>query len=171
MLYSDYYLWLDSLVNDGNHNQLIRHLYNQPYRWQFTLDENRAAGGINLRRNYAYNNGIEFYDVKSGPCSILEMLIALSDRITEIMPNDIRFWFWRLIENLNLEQYDDYHFDECGVNYILNIWLDREYGPDGKGSLFPLQNYDGDARTLDIFSQMNVWLSELHPHTNEWLYE
>lgn len=171
MSYSDYYLWLDSLVNDGNHERLIRYLYEQPYRWQFTLDENRAAGGINLRRNYAYNNGIDFRDVGNGPCSILEMLIALADRMVDILTMEIRDWFWDLIRNLGLKQFDDYRFDERRVTYILNGWLDRNYDSMGNGSLFPLRNYNGDVRTLDILSQMNIWINENYPHTDSWLYD
>ena len=170
MLYSDYYLWLDSLVNDGNHNVLIRCLYDQPFRWQFILDENRAAGGLNLRRKFAFENGINIQDVGRGPCSILEMLIALSDRMTEFLEGDIREWFWQLIRNLSLERFDDNHFDESNVHYILNIWLDRQYDFQGNGSLFPVSKYSGDCRNLDIWGQMNVWISENYPHSDDWLY-
>lgn len=168
-MYSDYYLWLDSLVNDGNHNELIRYLYSQPYRWQFTLDENRAAGGINLRRKFAFENGIELQDIGLGPCSILEMLIALADRMTEILTMDIWDWFWDLINNLGLSRFDDTHFDEAGVSYILSVWLDRGYDSSGVGSLFPLNEYEGDCRNLDVWSQMNIWISENYPHSDEWL--
>ena len=170
MLYSDYYLWLESLVNDGNHRSLIRYLYEKPYRWQFVLDENRAAGGINLRSKYAYDIGVNVQDVGQGPCSILEMLIALADRMTEILTMDIWDWFWDLIRNLGLERFDDAHFDERGVNYILDVWLDRRYDRTGKGSLFPLKEYSGDSRNLDTWGQMNVWISENYPHSDDWLY-
>ena len=169
MTYSDYYLWLDSLVNDGDHDVLIRYLYEHPYRWQFILDENRAAGGINLRRNYAYENGIDIQDVGYGPCSILEMLIALADRMTELIPGDLFNCFYILLDNLGLTQFRDSNFDERKVNYILNVWLDRSYDAAGEGSLFPLRNYDGDCRTLDTWGQMNAWIAENFPHTDEWL--
>ena len=168
-MYSDYYIWLESLVNDGNHSRLIRYLYEKPYRWQFTLDENRAAGGINLRSKFAYDNGINFQDVGVGPCSILEMLIALADRMVEILTMDIFDWFWDLMRNLGLDRFDDSHFDESGVNYILNVWLDRAYDASGNGSLFPLHYYQGDCRNLDIWGQMNAWIAENYPHTDDWL--
>ncbi len=170
-MYSDYYLWLVSLVDDGNHSELIRYLYEQPYRWQFTLDANRAAGGMNLRNKYAYENGINPQDVGNGPCSILEMLIALAERMTELLTMDIWDWFWDLIRNLRLDTFDDNHFDERGVNYILNIWLNRQYDARGNGSLFPLKSYAGDCRNLDIWGQMNAWIDENYPHTDDWLYE
>lgn len=167
----DYYLWLDSLVNDGNHNMLIRYLYEYPYRWQFTLDANRAAGGINLRSEFAYDQAIEVSDVHSGPCSVLEMLIALSKRMVEILTMDICDWFWDLIHNLGLDRFDDSHFDENGVDYILNVWLNRAYDSHGNGSLFPLHAYGGDCRNLDIWGQMNAWIEEHYPHTSGWLYD
>lgn len=169
MLYSDYYYWLLSLVDDGEHNILIRYLYTCPYRWQFTLDENRAAGGLNLRTRYANENGIDLQDVGTGPCSILEMLIALAERMMELLDYDIYTWFWRLIQNLNLYVFDNSHFDEKLVNYILNQWLDREYDASGNGSLFPLIRYSGDCRNLDTWGQMNIWISENYPHTDDWL--
>ena len=170
MKYSDYYLWLDSLVNDGNHELLIRYLYGHPYRWQFTLDENRAAGGINLRRKFAFDYAIDIQDVEDGPCSILEMLIALAERMTDLLTMDIYDWFWDLIRNLKLDQFDDQHFDERGITYILNVWLDRAYDESGNGSLFPLTRYSGDCRNLDTWSQMNIWISENYPHSDDWLY-
>ncbi len=171
MYYSTYYLWLHSLVDDGNHDELIRYLHSQPYRWQFILDENRAAGGLNLRNKYAYEAGVNIEDVGAGPCSVLEMLIGLADRMTEILTAEIFDWFWDLMRNLGLDKFNDSNFDERGVSYILNVWLDRTYDSKGNGSIFPLRNYSGDCRNLDIWGQMNIWISENYPHTDNWLYE
>lgn len=170
-MYDDYYHWLESLVNDGNHSRLIRYLYEYPFRWQFTLDSNRAAGGVNLRSEFAYEQGVDIQDVRSGPCSVLEMLIALSKRMVEILTMDISDWFWDFLRNLGLDRFDDYNYDENGVNYILNVWLNRAYDSHGNGSLFPLSDYSGDCRNLDIWGQMNAWIEEHYPHDNKWLYE
>lgn len=168
-MYSDYYLWLASQVDDGNHCRLIRYLYEHPYRWQFVLDENRSAGGLNLRRTYAYEHGVDPQDVGIGPCSVLEMLIALADHMTEILTMDIYDWFWDMLDNLGLSQFTDANFDERGVGYILDAWLDRRYDQYGNGSLFPLKGYSGDARNLDTWGQMNIWISENYPHDDSWL--
>ena len=171
MAYSDYYLWLYELVNDGEHDTLIRYLYEHPYTWQFTLDENRSAGGINMRNRYANENGILPRDVGEGPCSILEMLIALSERMVELLTCDIYTWFWQMLDNLGLTQFDDSNFDERGVSYILSVWLNRSYNSKGEGSLFPLKDYSGDCRNLDTWGQMNAWIAENYPHDSNWLYE
>ncbi len=169
MKYSDYYIWLKSLVDDCRHDKLLLYLYKQPYRWQFELDSNRAAGGLNLRNKFAYESGVDPQDVGDGPCSILEMLIALNDRMTEFVCSDIYEWFWALIHNLKLDQFDDQHFDENGINKILNVWLDRKYDANGNGSLFPVELYLGDVRALDTWGQMNVWISEKFPHDSNWI--
>lgn len=171
MRYSEYYIWLSSLVDDGDHSILIRYLYEFPFRWQFTLDGNRAAGGLNLRYKFANDNCVNVQDVGNGPCSILEMLIGLSDRLVEVISTDIFDCFWKLICNLRLEQYTDDSFVAEEVNYILNSWLDRDYDRSGNGSLFPLKEYDGDCRNLDIWGQMNAWVAENYKHTDQWLYE
>lgn len=171
MLYSDYYLWLLSLVDDGDHQTLLRYLYEHPYTWQFTLDENRAAGGINMRNRYANENGIDPQDVGTGPCSILEMLIALAERMVELLTIDIYTWFWQLIKNLGLDKFDDGRFDERGVSYILSVWLNRAYDSAGTGSLFPLKAYSGDCRNLDTWGQMNAWIAENYPHSDNWLFD
>ena len=170
MVYSDYYLWLDSLVNDGNHSNLIRYLYDQPFIWQFVLDQNRASGGLNLRTKYAFENGLNVQDVGRGPCSVLEMLVALADRMTEVLSSDIWEWFWVMMRNLGLDRFDDYHFDTNAIRDILDVWLDRKYDSKGNGSLFPLSRYSGDSRNLDIWGQMNAWVAENYPHTDDWLY-
>ena len=90
--------------------------------------------------------------------------------MTELIPGDVFYCFGLLLNNLNLAQFDDNHFDERRVNYILNTWLDREYNAKGEGSLFPLKHYEGDCRNLDIWGQMNAWIAENFPHTDEWLY-
>ena len=52
---SDYYIWLRDLVGNRNgYKKLIKQLDTIPFTWIFALDENRAAGGINLRSKYAW---------------------------------------------------------------------------------------------------------------------
>lgn len=162
--------WLESLVDDGCHSMLLKFLNNIAYRWQFTLDENRAAGGLNLRSKFAFENSIDISDVDYGACSVLEMLIGVAVNMIDILDEDVGTWFWVMITNLGLDQYDDRHFNEVEINYILNIWLDRRYDSNGHGSIFPLTRYSGDCRNLDTWGQMNAWIAENYPHTDSWLY-
>lgn len=167
---SDYYIWLRKLVgNRMDYRKLIKQLDTIPFEWIFALDENRAAGGTNLRREYAYETSVFEEDVRTGPCTVLEMLIGVAKDMEDQLACDVETWFWQMMENLCLDQFDDDNYDARGVEYIVNTWLHREYMRNGAGSLFPLKDYSGDCRNLDIWSQMNAWINENYPANDSWL--
>lgn len=167
---SDYYIWLRELVgNRQGYSKLLEQLDSTEFTWIFALDENRAAGGINLRSRFAYETSTDEDDVRTGPCSVLEMLIGVAGHMEDLLACDIETWFWVLIDNLSLTKSTDEDYDPRRVEYIINTWLHREYCKDGAGSLFPLQHYTGDCRNLDIWSQMNAWINENYPPTVDWL--
>lgn len=167
---SDYYIWLRDLVgNRRGYKKLIKQLDTIPFTWIFAMDENRSAGGILLRSKYASENSTFDDDVRQGPCTVLEMLISVADHMQDQLSCNIETWFWVLLENLCLDQFDDENYDARGVEYLINTWLHREYDKNGAGSIFPLQNYSGDCRNLDIWSQMNAWINENYPTDDSWL--
>ena len=167
---SDYYIWLRNLVgNRRGYSKLIKQLDSIPFEWIFSLDENRAAGGINLRSKYAYDTSTNEEDIRTGPCTVLEMLIGVAGHMEDQLANDIETWFWVLIENLCLDQFDDNNYDPRGVEYLVQSWLHRRYRKNGAGSIFPLKHYPGDCRNLDIWSQMNAWINENYPTDDSWL--
>lgn len=166
---SDYYIWLRELVGYRTYKKLLKHLDTIPYTWIFTLDENRAAGGMNLRREYAWDTSTNEDDVRVGPCTVLEMLIGVASHMEDQTGTPVSDCFWMLMENLSLDQYDDSNYNSKGVEEIIEKWLGHNYSSNGAGSLFPLRNYPGDCRNLDIWSQMNAWISENFPSDNSWL--
>lgn len=166
---SEYYIWLRSLTGDKrDYQMLIKQLDNMEFKWMFILDQNRAAGGVNLRSTFAYETSTNEEDVRTGPCTVLEMLIGVASHIQEILDGDISKWFWVMISNLGLMSFTDYEYESDRVTYIINRWLSRTFRPDGVGSIFPLRNYPGDCRNLDIWSQMNAWINERYP-LDDWL--
>ena len=167
---SDYYIWLRNLVGDPrNYKKLIRQLDTISFTWIFALDKNRSEGGILLRGRYANETSTFEEDVRLGPCSVLEMLISLAGHMEDQLACNVETWFWVLIQNLCLDQFTDDNYDERGVDYLVSTWLNRKYEPNGAGSLFPLNNYPGDCRNLDIWSQMNAWINENYPTDDSWL--
>ena len=169
---SDYYIWLRELTgNRRDYEKLIKQLDEIRYKWIFALDENRAAGGVNLRREFAYATSTMEEDVRVGPCTVLEMLIGVASHMQDQLCCDIETWFWTLIENLTLDQFDDYHYDSRGVEFIVMTWLNHKYCENGVGSIFPLEHYSGDCRNIDIWSQMNAWINENYPSDDSWLNE
>lgn len=169
---SDYYIWLRSLVRDCNHvgyEKLIKQLDSIEFTWVFALDENRAAGGLNLREEFAFENSIDSDNVRSGPCSVLEMLIGVAKHMEDQIPESLDSCFWILIRNLGLNLYSDDYYNPSEVEYIIDKWLARQYKENGLGSIFPLKYYPGDCRYIDIWSQMNAWINENYPENNTWL--
>ena len=167
---SDYYIWLLNLTgNRRDYRLLLKQLDDTEYTWIFALDADRAAGGINLRGKYAYEASANEDDVRTGPCSVLEMLVSMAMHMEDQLGCDTETWFWQLIGNLCLDQFNDFEYDSRGVEYLINTWLHRDYGKNGAGSLFPLNDYPGDCRNLDIWSQMNAWINENYPADDSWL--
>jgi len=170
----DYFAWLISLIGDGLQtkpfNKLLNYLYDQEFVYILPMDGNRYSDGINLRYRYGYDYGIEdpiiasCLDNKS--CSILEMMVALCVRVEEhIMQNPENGlapgrWFWGMIDNLGLATMTDDRYDIEYVNGVIWRFLNREYGPDGKGGPIYIPNCPYDLRTMEIWYQMMRYLSE-----------
>lgn len=129
-------------------------------------DENRAQDGLDLRCRFAsmnnYNPDIA-YEI-DGPCSVLEMMIALAIRCEETIMDDPKKgdrtvqWFWIMINNLGLSDQTDGRFDKIFVTEAIQKFLNREYAPDGRGSLFRIRNCRKDLRKVEIWCQLNWYL-------------
>jgi hypothetical protein len=135
------------------------------------MDQNRAEDGLSLRYRFALDNGYEdnpdyILDILDGPCSVLEMMVALALRCEEVM-DDAHIgdrtsqWFWGMIVNLGLgAMYDDL-YDRQLVDEIIDTFLDRNYDPDGKGGLFTILNCERDLRDMEIWQQLCWYLNTI----------
>ena len=170
---NDYYHWLRDQLEmdtpDYSYFFLAQLLYAKKFYTIIPNDENRAIDGMALRQRFSEEAGYNTYDVLDGPCSVLEMLFALAERIDAIMAdigneNRTTKWFWELLENLGLDMFrDDVFYDLNGtvaIDKILNIFLGRTYKRNGRGGLFPLIDPDKDQRKVEIWYQMNQYLIE-----------
>lgn len=168
---NEYFEWMCHLVSDDrrciskSYHNLLCHLHSRDFIFSIDMDDNRASDGIDLRYRFSYEKGyihpmIATY-LDDRPCSILEMLVAMCIRCEEFMDdpdigNRTGEWFWDMIENLGLCPMDDTHFDEEYVNEILDIFMNREYEPNGRGGLFTIENCKYDLRTVEIWYQL-MW--------------
>lgn len=170
---SDYFQWLCGIVHaddpDCSFYSLMRALFEHTFRWSVDNDGNRAEDGECLRDDFADQSPYLDYSSIGGPCNVLEMMVALAGRINQdIMwsPNNDRtvVWFWEMISNLGLDEYDDDHWEEprsrMMVDFVLDRWLDRRYRPDGIGGIFPLKDPLEDQRDVEIWYQMNTYFLE-----------
>ena len=161
-----YFGWLYNLVGSprGGHRGLLRQLHATPFRYYLAHDANRAEDGRELRVQYIDQMRIVEqddpwidYDV-----SFLEMLIALSDRVAYNSYALGADWFWKLLENIELSNFDDRvhnrHIRE--VDEVLDRVMDREYAESGWGGLFPLRAPHQDQRRTELWYQMSAYLME-----------
>lgn len=174
-LNSDYFEWLCSLVRDfkpnkrASYRKLLSYLHNTEFIYAMPMDANRYEDGISLRYRFGYENHIEDPVIAScldnNPCSIFEMMVALSFRCEEhIMYNPSMGlqsgrWFWKMIDNLTLSGMNDSNFDIEYVNGVIWRFLDRKYDPDGKGGLIYIPGTEYDLRSMEIWYQMMRFLS------------
>lgn len=149
-----------------SYRKLLTHLHKTRFRYSIIQDKNRAEEGIDLRWRFALAQGYEdiYEDALTGPCSVLEMMVALALRCEENFMDDPRYgdrtaqWFWEMVVNLGLGPMRDDNFDRLYVIDTLERFLDRDYEPDGRGGLFTIRNCDRDVRTMEIWHQLCYYL-------------
>lgn len=173
-IYVQYRSWLLDRISvrdvdiDRKYLKLIDYLLGREFEWFVDYDENRAADGLELRDEFECETGIaveELDDILPSPCSVLEMMVSLAERIdSEVYdPEKGRrtgLWFWEMIDNLGLDGMNYIMFDRKECRKIVDSLLNRTYERDGTGGLFPCSDPDIDMRKAEIWYQMNVWLEE-----------
>lgn len=170
----DYFDWMYNLVCRNRYSKNISfkkvfsYLNDTKFTYSIKMDLNRAKDGTELRRRYANEFKIaNIYDRICGPCSVLEMMIALAIRCEETIMDDENFgdrtdqWFWEMMKNLGLGHMDDDEFDEEYVSDVITRFLNRDYEPDGRGGLFFVRNCDIDLRDVEIWIQMLWYLDNI----------
>ena len=176
-LEQDYFHWLCEQIGvehgDRSYWILAKELHRRIFVAYVEHDENRESDGEELRDEYLYETGfVKKYSIE-GECSLLEMLIALARQmdfetgdvyVENGNDNRTDIWFWEMMENLGLDEFDDARYGELGgrayVGAIIDRLLDREYDADGHGGLFPLKHPIEDQRDVEIWYQMAAYLNE-----------
>lgn len=147
-------------------SRLLEHLHRTEFDYTIPMDAKRAKDGMSLRYNFCVDTG-ESEDELYGPCSMLEMMVALASRCeTYIMVDPSKGdrtsqWFWGMIKSLGLNAMTDVRYNEDEVTDILERFLDRDYAPNGKGGLFTVRRGHEDMRRLHIWAQMLAYLNTI----------
>ena len=174
----EYFEWLCKFVAGESYRHLLLYLDSVPFEAKHDMDNNRIADGIKLRYKFAEDTGktVEYVENEfdmSSTCSILELIISLAIRIEEDMSDPdygdrTVIWFWEMIKSLGLynmmvgEDYEDFLvLNTPTIQTIIEKFINLEYEPSGKGSLFTINNPDVDVRTLDIWYQMGLYVNRL----------
>lgn len=171
---NDYFEWLWNFTKCRGHSQnrkIITLLHNIEFRYSIPMDANREEDGIDLRYRFMTEVGIpknyqEVYGYLDGPCSVLEMMIALAIRCEESIMDDPDIgdrtseWFWLMMKNLGLDYMNDRKFDRDIAEEKISIFLDRRYKRNGEGGLFVV-NGRRDLRKVEIWYQMCWYLDTI----------
>lgn len=170
-----YFDWLYDYVCKGRaHNgvsyrKLFTFLFDVEFTYIIDRDVNRAKDGVDLRYKFASKHYDEreikyVIDILDGPCSVLEMMIALANRCEESIMTDTRYgdrtkqWFWSMLKNMGLSMMTDDRFDKKYCEDVISRFLNREYSYDGKGGLFYIPECTDDLRKLEIWTQLCWYL-------------
>lgn len=169
-----YLEWLYSqvgIVQNRNparsHWLMLKQLYTKQFVWFVPNDDNRVEDGKALRLAFLNETGFPLNDPYSNwtslECSMLEMLIALAQRVAFESDGQPAEWFWRLMHNLELDGYTDDIYEVAiseEVEEVLDRVNNRTYGADGHGGLFPLRQARIDQRGIELWYQKEAYLFE-----------
>lgn len=146
---------------------LLRHLYTNEFVWFVPNDDNRMEDGRELRKEFIREQDIDYIDFEwlELGCSVLEMLIGLSRRLSFQAEGEARGWFWMLVDNLGLLEFTDAELgdDPAKHRYVdrtIERMVQRGYKRNGEGGLFPLHHAREDQRRVEIWYQMHAFLLE-----------
>lgn len=171
---NEYFDWMHDMVcnerysTETSYRKLLMCLHSIEFIFVLPMDENRAVDGVSLRYRFAlWQEQEELADYLDGPCSVLEMMIALTLRCEETLMDNPEIgerlgqWFWGMIVSLGLGSMSDAKFDRRYVEDIVGRFLYREYESNGKGGLFTIKNSRRDLRDIEIWLQMNDYIKSI----------
>ncbi|ASR80023.1 hypothetical protein SEA_ARCADIA_60 [Arthrobacter phage Arcadia] len=145
--------------------RLMRKLYEIPFKAFVGNDDNREEDGKDLRDEFIMDCDIQ--DIKplwlQLDCSMLEMLIGLSRRASFESLGEPIEWFWKMLENIGLSKFTDHVFNDAvaeEVDRVIDRVVNRTYGRNGDGGLFPLYNAKKDQRRVELWTQLSSYILE-----------
>lgn len=166
-----YFVWLYNQVGDSEiknpsrtYWRMLKQLYTKEFVWIIPNDDNRIADGKDLRQEFADKAKLKNVDetwMRFG-CSMLELIVALSRRLSFEAEGEPRDWFWHLIENIGLGGYNDNRLTYMNefVDDVLERLIWRMYDRSGRGGLFPLRDPQEDQRKVELWYQLSAYVLE-----------
>jgi hypothetical protein len=148
-----------------SHWQLALQLYRTKFTWIQRDDANRAEDGKALRQEFISAENVEDVEINwlQIECSVLEMLIGLACRASFSSWGEPGDWLWKFLDNLGLKDYNDRVYNLViarEVDAIISRLLDRTYGRNGDGGLFPCDDARHDQAQIPLWAQLQNYLLE-----------
>jgi len=173
-LREDYLRWLEPQFREETDNpgksywDLINLMFEREFGWVDSIpkDENRVVDGRDLRLYFTREQNLRpsALDFLGPGSSFLEVLIALSKHMAFIAGGSAPGWAWHLVTNLELDRMSDPLSvpKRKKVEGILDTVIERTYSPSGQGGFFPLTWPEEDMTQIELWYQMNIYVSELY---------
>ena len=166
--YFQYLIWRCGLQRMTKLTDVFAILHNIPFTYILERDDNREEDGCDLRNEYNIPSefSVEMEEAFFAHwCSVFEMLIGLAIRVDDEFIGDPadehpEDFFIEMLENLGLTKFVGRRYREQDVIKIVQRWLDRQFDKDGRGSPFPVHHDHRDQRKIEIWDQMNSYISE-----------
>lgn len=165
-----YFVWLYGQVADPDltrpsltYWKLLRILFKKEFTWTIPRDENRSEDGKALRIRFIRELRLDEVDADwmDLGCSMLELIIGLAERLSWEAEGESYYWFWLMMENLNIHQYsDNKRLPKTKIEAVLDCVIFRTYKPSGEGGLFPLRHAERDQRQVELWYQLSAYVLE-----------
>jgi hypothetical protein len=159
-----YFEWLCGQIEivgkaKRTYDGLFGMLYATEFEWTVSGDDNRVQDGLDLRGYFSGGRPYRFPEF----VTVLEVLIGLSRQLAFIAGGEAPAWAWQLIENIGFADCSDPLTFAKGVHIKENLanLVHRQYGPDGSGGFFPLQDPREDQAQIEIWKQLHSYVNEI----------
>lgn len=172
-VYNEYFKWLCENIDDGDFNEcrysrLLNILHDIDFIIPMNIptienDTNRISNGKNLRWHFVCEGGSRQILSMRKPCSVLELLIGLSDDFESIVDDaldgDI---FWQMLDNMDLLGMTNDNIDIERIEEAIETFMYRRYSNDGSnGGIFIIPRYHRDLTTMELWNQMCLYIDEM----------
>lgn len=161
------------------YSKLLETLNNIEFTPSIDMDYNRAKDGMSLRYRFANENNLDDETISyciTGPCSMLEMMCALSLRMEETIMTDPNigdrtpFWFGTMLSSMGFLEQNNNNFDITYIMSKIKLFNERKYCRNGQGGLFTIKDSKVDLRKMEIWYQMNRYIQEIDSQENNYNY-
>ena len=161
----EYFNWLCAKVRRNPfplYYDLLKIMFDAEFVWVIPRDENRAEDGKDLRREFVRTTGLEpGHEVERLGCSVLEMIIAFSERAWFQTDVPAQEWFWKIVQNLELDEHRQVQKEAIPeIESVLYNLVWRQYSYNGHGGMFPMRWPKRDQRTVEIWYQFCDYVDE-----------
>lgn len=141
----------------GQYTKLLSCMHSIEFYAVMPIDNNRMEDGIALREYYCDVLGI---DISREHISVLEVMLGIARRFSIEYAGIYSNWFWDMVSSLGLIEMTDWNYNNDLVVHCIFKFLNREYLPNGSGSLFTTSTQNIDMRDLEIWHQAMLYLIE-----------